>query len=177
MKALKISLKALFVLILLQKSVLAWTSESGGGVVSANENIVRASLEATLVLQSDTSSILYGTTKLGGATSFSSYDSSGVEQKGSISASNDVTWLKSNQYTSWVTTKGKTKRVGLQANDVFLIDNRTVVTGTLSADGVNVTSINTTNVKVSGNPVITSTYTTGTCIFAFNNGILQTASC
>jgi hypothetical protein len=165
------------IIFLLASNAFAWNSESGGGVVSQNEAIVRASLEATQVLESDLSSILYGTTVFGGSTTKASINSSGVLYFGGVTASNDTTWFSNNQYQSWVTSKGSRVRTGLQSNDVYLIDGRTSINGRLSADGIVVTSINTTNVMVSGNQTITSTYTTGTCSFSFNNGILQTASC
>lgn len=178
-------MKKLFILIasfLVCSNAWAWNSESGSGVVSANEAIVRTSLEATQVLQSDTLTNLYGVTILGGASNYASFDSGGVFSLRNVVSSVDAVKLRNNQYLAWLRTNGKEVRVGVSADNIFTIGTDSRIQGRVSGNEVNVasvftTSINTTHVRVSGGTTITSTYSTGTCSFTFNNGLLTTASC
>lgn len=171
--------KALFLILFLLVSlnVYAWDSETGSGVVSAQETIVRTSLEATQVLQSDTRSNLYGVTILGGVSNYSDFDSGGIFSTRNVVSSIDTVEMGNNQYAVWLLSTGRAVHAGVSANDVYTIGHRTNIQGVVSANGANVTSFNTTHVTVSGATTITSTYSTGTCSLTFNNGLLTAASC
>lgn len=97
-----------------------WPSETGTGVVSANETIVRTSLEATQVLQSDTLTNLYGTTILGGTTNYASFDSGGVFSARNVVSSRDVITLSYDQFIQWRKSDGTMVRLGTSADDVFV---------------------------------------------------------
>lgn len=175
-------------LCLLSQNAFAWDSESGLGVVSANENIVRSSLEALLVLQSDTASNLYGVTFLGGTANYTSFDSGGVESFRNVVGSVDVVKLNSNQYFTYRMSTGREVRAGVSADNVYSIgvagraDTKFNFIGTVSAVDATVTklaitSLNATDIRVSGTLTRTSTYTAGTCVMVFNNGLLTSATC
>lgn len=102
-------------------SVFAWNSETGTGVVSANENIIRASLEATQVLQSDTLTNLYGVTILGGTTNYASHDSGGVYSTRNVVSSRDVVLSQADQFYSWGIVNGQNVRIGLSADNTFVL--------------------------------------------------------
>lgn len=169
-------------LFLICQTAFGWISESGSGVVSDNEVIVRSSLEATQVLKSDLYSQLLGTTELGGTTNYASYDSGGVLSFRNVASSIDTSLYSINQFAGWVRTDGKIFRSGVSNDGIYTIGTHSRIQGRVSADSAAVasiftTSINVTQVFVSGNTTITSTYTTGTCSFTFSNGILRSASC
>lgn len=163
-------------------SLFAWTSETGTGVVSANEAIVRTSLEATQVLQSDLLTNLYGVTILGGTSNYASHDSGGVLSFRNVVSSIDVSKLNRNQFSAYITSTGREVRVGVSNDDVFTVGTNARIQGRVSANDVAVASVYTTSIdvaqiKVSGNATITSSYSTGTCSFTFSNGLLRTATC
>lgn len=178
-------MKKLFILILMlcfSTPLFAFDSESGSGVVSAQEVIVRTSLEATQVLQSDTLTNLYGVTILGGASNYASFDSGGVLTLRNVTSSGETVLLGNNQRIEWLKSNVSPVRVGVSADDIFTIPIDTRVIGRTSGNeavvtSVYTTSIDTTNIKVSGGTTITSTYATGSCSFTFNNGLLTTATC
>lgn len=109
----------------------AWDSESGAGVVSATQTIVRTSLEATEILQSDTLTNLYGVTKLGGTTNYSSFDAGGVESFRNVVSSRDVVNLNYDQYMNWKPVSGSDVRVGLSNDTVYTINASAYVTKAL----------------------------------------------
>lgn len=167
---------------LFSTNVFSWDSETGSGVVSTNETIVRTSLEATQVLQSDTLTNLYGTTILGGTVNYASFNSGGVASFRNVVSSIDVVNLNRNQWLAYLPSVGNEIRVGVSNDNIYTIGTNARVQGRVSATDVAVssiftTSINTTHVRVSGGTTLTSTYTTGTCSFQFNNGLLTVASC
>jgi len=123
----------------------AWTSETGGGVVSQQANVVVTSMEATQVLQGDTLNLLYGETRLGGATNGASFDSGGVFSLRNVASSSNKVLLNNNDMLSWLTVNGQTKNVGLNNADVFRLP-RTTVSGWVSADAATITSLNVTTV-------------------------------
>lgn len=163
-----------------------WRSETGTEVVSSQETIVRTSLEATQVLQSDTLGLFYGTNVFGGAVNYSSTDSGGVLSFKNVTSSQDVITMKNNQMLSWVTTNGVTKKFGVSS------DNRFVVRASVDAEGYNAsfdkikaTSIDVTEFMAAGSHGITSNYTVNTggagdpngCQLTFKGGILISANC
>lgn len=177
-----------FLMLLICGKAFAWPSETGSGVVSANENIVRSSLEALLVLQSDTSSNFYGVTILGGSSNYASFDSGGVESFRNVVSSVDVVKFLRNQYFIWRDSRGNQVREGVSNDDVYTWsvagrrDQKFNFVGKVSADDITITkatftSINTNEVRVSGNLTRTSSYVTGTCTFTFNNGLLTNGVC
>jgi hypothetical protein len=166
----------------------AWPSETGSGVVSANENIVRASLEALQVLQSDVSTNLYGVTLLGATANYASFDSGGVESFRNVVSSVDVVKMLRNQYFIWRDSRGNQVRAGVSNDDVFTWqvagrnDQKFNFVGKVSANDATVTkfkvtSVDTNEMRVSGNLTRTSSYVTGTCTFTFNNGLLTNGVC
>lgn len=120
----------------------AWPSESGSGVVSDNEVIVRTSLEATEVLRSGLLSLLYGETRLGGATNYSSFDSGGVLNFQNVVSSVDIVKASSNRYFVFLLPGSIEReiRVGLSADGVFTIATHENVIGRISSDGMHVRS-------------------------------------
>jgi hypothetical protein len=128
-------------------NLFAWNSETGGSVVSSQENIVRASLEATQVLQSDTRSNLYGTTILGGTVNNASFDSGGVLSFRNVVSSSNKALFSNGDYLAWLTSTGDTQRIGVTTAD-YLSLPRTSVSGILSADGITVTSFNATTINL-----------------------------
>ncbi len=177
------SLPLFLILSLTCSKLYAWTSESGSGVVSAQEVIVRTSLEATQVLQSDITTNLFGTTFLGGTANSASFDSGGVLTTRNVTSSVDVIRLGNNDFLAWsFANSARDARVGVSADNIYTIGTNTRIQGRTSGDQIALvsiftTSINTTHVRVSGAATLTSTYATGTCSFTFNNGLLTTASC
>jgi len=173
----KKTLALLALLVFVCSSAFAWTSDTGSGVVSANESIVRTSLEATQVLQSDALANLYGVTILGGAVNYSSFDSGGVLRFNNVVSSIDVIKLNRNQFQAYLTSSGRLVRAGVSNDDVYTIETNTRIKGILSVDSIVPTSINTNQIRISGNSTITSVYSVGACSLTFNNGLLTTASC
>lgn len=107
----------------------SWISESGSGVVSGQENIVRSSIEATEVLQSDLLALLRGETQLGGVSNYSSFDSGGVFSTRNVISSSDVMRFGNNDFLAWLTSTGETRRIGLSADDTFVLPVSTNVMG------------------------------------------------
>lgn len=184
MKKILFGLFALFIC----SNAWAWDSETGSGVVSANENIVRSSLEALLVLQSDTASNLYGVTILGGTSNYASFDSGGVLSFRNVVSSVDVVRFNRNEYEIWRDSRGNQVRAGVSNDDVYTIqvagrnDTKFNFVGKVSANDATVTkfkvtSIDTNEMRVSGNLTRTSSYVTGSCTFTFNNGLLTNGVC
>ena len=180
----------LFSLILISLSfnqkAFAWPSETGGEVVSAQGNIVRASIEATQVLTSDVLALLYGTSKIGGASNFASFDSGGTLSFKNVVSSIDTVKFSNNEMLSWVTTTGVTKRIGVSTNNVFVVPASIDATGyNISGDRILVTSVNTAEVMIAGVPGRTSVYTVNTggasdpngCQLTFTKGILTSSNC
>lgn len=108
-------------LLLFSTPAFAWQSETGGGVVSANSNVVITSIEATQVLKSDALSNLLGTTQLGGSVNYASFNSGGVLSFKNVTTSRDTVVANSDQYLSWGIVNGKNIRVGLSADNTFVI--------------------------------------------------------
>lgn len=167
----------LALMVLICSSAFAWTSETGSGVVSANESIVRTSLEATQVLQSDALANLYGVTKLGGTVNYASFDAGGVLRFNNVVSSVDVARLNRNQFSAYLTSSGRWVRAGVSNDDVYTIETNTRIQGILSVDSIVPTSINTNMIRISGNSTITSVYSVAACTLTFNNGLLTSASC
>ncbi len=112
---------SLFVLcLLITDNLWAWPSETGSGVVSAQASIVRTSLEATQVLQSDLKTNLYGVTILGGVTNYTSFDSGGILSLKNVVSSRDVVQMKNDQFIQWTKSNGDKVRLGVSANDAFI---------------------------------------------------------
>ena len=176
-------LALLLILLASSSNLWAWDSETGTGVVSAQASIIRTSLEATQVLQSDALSNLYGVTILGGTVNYASFNSGGVFSTRNVASSRDVVLLGNDQYLAWLRTDGLYVRVGVSADNSFVLPDKirasgasfstVAVSGQLRVSG----NSNFINVTVSGGTTLTSTYTTGTCSFSFNNGILTSATC
>ena len=159
---------------------IAWISETDSEVVSDLEVIVRTSLQATEVLTSNTLALLYGTTRLGGATKYSSFDTGGTLSFKNVISSIDTMKFNNNQMLSWVTTTGVTKRFGLSS------DNRFVLPASIDAENYNasfdrikVTSVDSLEYRAAGTPGISSSYSvnTGSCTLTFKGGILTSTSC
>ena len=153
-------LKRLLVLALFLSNV-AWISESGSGVVSDAEVIVRTSLEATEVLRSNTLSLLRGESQFGGSTNYSSTDSGGVFSTRNVTSSIDVMLFGNNDFTAWLTSTGASRHMGLSEDDTFVLPVSTNVMGhahhiiatdatTFVASNANIftTSRNTTPTKI-----------------------------
>lgn len=140
-------------ILLSSTNLFAWNSETGGSVVSSQENIVRASLEATQVLQSDTRTNLYGTTILGGTVNNASFDSGGVLSFRNVVSSINKVLLSNGDYLAWLTSTGDTQRLGMTTTD-YLSLPRTTVSGWISADAATFTSLNATTVNFT-NPSFT----------------------
>lgn len=121
---------------------IGWTSETGGGVVSEQSNIVETSIEATTVLQSDTLTLLYGGTRLGGVTNYASFDTGGVLTLRNVASSNNKILLNAGDAISWLSGI-EVPSVQYSTADVLEL-TRANVTGIISADGVSATSIDVT---------------------------------
>ena len=152
----------------------SWDSETGSGVVSANETIVRTSLEATEVLQSDTLTNLFGITVLGGTANSASFDSGGVFRTRNVVSSVDVVGLNQNQFLSWIVNVGgslKSVKVGVSADGTFTAPTLTVATeasantlavgtGVLRSSGQTVlVGVSTTTAKISSTLAVSGTTT------------------
>lgn len=111
-----------YLVLLIALGCLGWTSETGSGVVSTNETIVRTSLEATQVLQSDTLTNLFGVTVLGGTTNYTSSNSGGVLNTQNVVSSVDTVKMLRNQYLSWAIPAANMteNRFGVSANNVYV---------------------------------------------------------
>ena len=136
----------------------AWDSETGSGVVSAQESIVRTSLEATEVLQSDALTNLYGVTILGGTVNYTSFDSGGVQSFRNVVSSRDVMKFGNDQFLQWRTT------------DAVLTSNATVRLG-VSTDDYLVTGASFYAAKT-----IKTTITPNKCVQTNAEGVLSPAS-
>jgi len=138
--------KILAILLLLSSNAFAWETETGSGVVSSNETIVRTSLEATQVLQSDTLTNLYGVTILGGTVNYASFNSGGVLSTRNVVSSKDVVNIGNDQYLAWLTTSGQRVRLGVSSDNTFVLPDGIVVSA-------NTVSVSTT-LTASGNVVM-----------------------
>lgn len=135
----------------------AWPSDTGSGVVSANENIVRASLEATQVLQSDLLTNLYGVTILGGTSNYASFNSGGVLSFRNVVTSRDVVLFSNDEYLSWLTTNGNQRRVGISTDGYFTISSDTNIIGKLavSSDSI-LAKVSASQVRVLSGGILSS---------------------
>lgn len=135
-------MKKLFLFLCLSAALLniGWTSESGGGVVSQQTNVVVTSLETTQVLLSDTNTYLYGVTKLGGVTNNASFDAGGVLSERNVASSQNKILLNNADYISWLTSSGAEVPIGVSSDDYFsssasLETDGVMVFGNPSTDG------------------------------------------
>lgn len=152
--------KILIALLILafSKNLYAWNSETGAGVVSATQTIVRTSLEATQVLQSDTLTNLYGVTILGGTSNYASYDSGGVLSLRNVVSSIDVVGFNQNQFLSWIVNTGgslKSVRVGVSADGTFTVPTFTAANGA----SLNTVAVGPGVLRTSGDTVLTGVST------------------
>jgi len=164
---------ALLILIGVSTNAFAWDSETGSGVVSSNETIVRTSLEATQVLQSDTLTNLYGVTILGGTTNYASFNSGGVLSFKNVVSSRDVVRFNNDMYIQMQKTDGTFSRLGISADNSFVLPAFTTtnasfdnvrISGTLAVSG------NTTLVTVkAGNVSADAVSATSTQVSSLNN--------
>jgi len=177
-------MKRLYLLILFALLNSGYTSETDSGVVSETGVIVRTSIQATAVLQSDTSGLFRGSNEFGGTSNFASSDSGGIFYFRNVTSSEDVVQLGNNDWMSWVksTDDGTWYRSGVSADDIYTISTHSRIQGRLSGEQVHIvsmfaTSINTTELFVSGGATITSDFVAGTCTFTFGQGLLTAATC
>ena len=157
---------------------VGWVSESGGGVVSDQEVIVRTSIEATQVLQSNALGLFYGENRFGGAVNYSSTDSGGVFNTQNVTSSIDVVRLGNNDWMAWLKTDSTNyMKVGLSADDVYTILNDTNIVGNVSGQDVHISGV----LGVSGELAVVDTNTGGNagtdlCIGA-DNRLCACSSC
>lgn len=153
----------------------AWNSESGYEVVSDTETVVRTSLEATQVLQSDTLGLFYGENRFGGAVNYASIDAGGTLSFRNVVSSPEAVKFKNNQMMAWLTSTGVTKRIGVSSDNKFVLPVSLDATGydakVQSLDAVNVgvsniyahnssvVSIDSAEYRKSGTPGATGVYT------------------
>lgn len=150
----------LIAIALLAFSHIGWISESGDGVVS-EENVVSAtSIEATQVMQSDLLTLLYGETRLGGATNYASFDSAGRVSFDNV-AVNDVIQLKNQDSISWLGSSGSVSfQVRISGDNAFVLPTSLEGVTILSANSAEIGSFRGTEASIDvlgvGNQIIAS---------------------
>lgn len=154
---------------------IGWISESGSGVVSADSVIKRSSLEATTVLISDTLATLYGETRMGGSTNYSSVDSSGVASFRNVTATNAMKF-KNNQYIVFSDSSAVDRKFGLSTDNTFILNSKAQVSEDFHAARIyykprTIAADATTFNASSDNYFVTSANTTPTKISSITGGI------